>query len=85
MPNPARLRKPRLAALAAVCVAAAVLSADARAIDIGAPAPPFALPPGGARSDAARVLKEAADRLNEEQLLEARVRERAWKDKSRAK
>jgi len=45
----------------------------------------FALPPGGARSDAARVLKEAADRLNEEQLLEARVRERAWKDKSRAK
>ena len=45
----------------------------------------FALPPGGARSDAARMLKEVADRLNEEQLLEARVRERAWKDKSRAK
>jgi len=45
----------------------------------------FALPAGGARSDAARMLKEAADRLNEEQLLEARVRERDWKRKSSGK
>lgn len=45
----------------------------------------FALPPGGARSDAARVLKEAADRLNEEQLLEARVRMKAWKAKPERK
>ena len=44
MPNPARLRQRRLAALAAVCLAAAVLTTDAWAIDIGAPAPPFALP-----------------------------------------
>ena len=45
----------------------------------------FALPPGGARSDAARMLKEVADRLTEEQLLEARVREKAWKAKPEIK
>ena len=44
MPNPARHRQPRAAALAAVCLAALMLTADARAIDVGAPAPPFALP-----------------------------------------
>ena len=45
----------------------------------------FALPPGGARSDAARVLKDVADRLTEEQMLEARVREKAWKAKPEIK
>jgi uncharacterized protein len=45
----------------------------------------FALPPGGARSDAARMLKEAADKLTEEQLLEARVREKAFKPKPETK
>jgi uncharacterized protein len=39
----------------------------------------FALPPGGARSDAARTLKDVADKLTEEQLLEARVREKRFK------
>ncbi len=45
----------------------------------------LALPPGGARSDAARMLKEAADKLTEEQLLEARVRERAFRPKPEAR
>jgi TPR repeat protein len=45
----------------------------------------FALPPGGARSDAARMLKEVADKLTEEQLLEARIREKAWKAKPEIK
>lgn len=44
----------------------------------------FSLPPGGARSDAARILRETADKLNEEQLLEARVRQRAFKAKAEA-
>lgn len=44
----------------------------------------FKLPAGGARSDAARMLKETADKLNEEQLLEARVRQRAFKPKVEA-
>ena len=39
----------------------------------------FALPAGGARSDAARTLKDVADKLTEEQLLEARVRERRFR------
>lgn len=42
----------------------------------------FSLPPGGARSDAAKMLQEAADKLTEEQLLEARVRQRAFKPKA---
>lgn len=45
----------------------------------------FALPAGGARSDAARMLKDVADKLTEEQLLEARVREKAWKAKPELK
>jgi TPR repeat protein len=45
----------------------------------------FALPPSGARSDAARMLKEVADKLTEEQLLEARIREKAWKAKPEIK
>jgi TPR repeat protein len=45
----------------------------------------FALPAGGARSDAARVLKDAADKLTEEQLLEARIREKAFKAKPEGK
>ncbi len=45
----------------------------------------YALPPGGARSDAARMLKEAADKLTEEQLLEARVRVKAFKPKPETK
>jgi TPR repeat protein len=44
----------------------------------------YALPPGGARSDAARILKEAADRLNDDQLIEARSREKAFKPKREA-
>jgi TPR repeat protein len=45
----------------------------------------YGLPPGGARSDAARMLKEAADKLTEEQLLEARVRVKAFKPKPETK
>jgi len=45
----------------------------------------YALPAGGARSDAARMLKQVADRLTEEQLLEARVREKNWKAKPEGK
>ncbi len=41
----------------------------------------LALPPGGARSDAARALKDAADKLNDDQLIEARSREKAFKPK----
>jgi len=45
----------------------------------------FALPAGGARSDAARALKDVADKMTEEQILEARVRERTWKPKPEVK
>jgi uncharacterized protein len=45
----------------------------------------FALPAGGARSDAARVLKDVADKLSEDQLLEARIREKAFKAKPEGK
>jgi TPR repeat protein len=45
----------------------------------------FALPAGGARSDAARMLQQVADRLTDEQLIEARVRERDWKPKPETK
>jgi TPR repeat protein len=45
----------------------------------------FALPAGGARSDAARVLQQVADRLTDEQLIDARSRERDWKPKPEAK
>ncbi len=45
----------------------------------------FALPPGGARSDAATMLKQVADKLTEEQLLQARMREKAWKAKAEVK
>jgi len=44
----------------------------------------YALPPGGARSDAARILKDVADRLNDDQLIEARSREKAFKAKPEA-
>ncbi len=41
----------------------------------------YGLPAGGARSDAARVLKDAADKLNDDQLIEARTREKAFRPK----
>jgi TPR repeat protein len=41
----------------------------------------FALPPGGARSDAARALKDAADKLSDEDLLKARGMQREFKAK----
>ena len=39
----------------------------------------FALPPGGARSDAASALKGAADKLSDEDLLKARGMQRQFK------
>jgi TPR repeat protein len=39
----------------------------------------YSLPPGGARSDAARALKDVADKMTAEQILEAKGRARAWK------
>jgi TPR repeat protein len=39
----------------------------------------YSLPPGAARSDAARALKDVADKMNSEQILEAKGRARAWK------
>ena len=41
----------------------------------------YALPPGGARSDAAQILKDTADRLNDDQLIDARSREKAFRAK----
>jgi TPR repeat protein len=45
----------------------------------------FALPPGGARSDAASALKGAADKLNDEELLKARRLQREFKAKPETK
>jgi TPR repeat protein len=45
----------------------------------------FGLPAGGARSDAARALKDAADKLSEEELLKARGLEREFKAKPETK
>lgn len=45
----------------------------------------FGLPAGGARSDAAQSLKGVADKLNEEQLLQARTLERTFKPKPEVK
>jgi len=45
----------------------------------------FALPAGGARSDAARALKDTADKLTDEQLLKARVLQRDFKAKPETK
>ena len=45
----------------------------------------FALPAGGARSDAARALKDAADKLSDEDLLKARTLQRDFKAKPEAK
>ena len=44
MPNPLGHRQRRVATIVAVCLAAVVLAANARAIEIGTPAPAFALP-----------------------------------------
>jgi TPR repeat protein len=41
----------------------------------------FALPPGGARSDAAKSLKDVADKMTEEELLQARTRQRQFRPK----
>jgi TPR repeat protein len=41
----------------------------------------FALPPGGARSDAAKSLKDVADKLSEEELMQARTRQRQFRPK----
>jgi TPR repeat protein len=45
----------------------------------------FGLPAGGARSDAARALKDAADKLNDEELLKARGLQRDFKAKPETK
>src|SRR4051812_25295537 len=45
----------------------------------------LSLPPGGPRSDAARALKDVADKLTPEQLLEAKGRARTWKPGSEPK
>ena len=45
----------------------------------------FSLPPGGARSDAARALKDVADKMTAEQIMEAKGRARAWKARPETK
>jgi TPR repeat protein len=45
----------------------------------------YALPPGGARSDAARALGDIAAKMTPEQIQEARSRERAWKPQPETK
>lgn len=44
MQNPTPRRQARVAAVVAACLAAVMVAANARAIEVGAPAPPFALP-----------------------------------------
>jgi hypothetical protein len=39
----------------------------------------FSLPPGAARSDAARALKDVADKMTSEEIMEAKGRARSWK------
>lgn len=39
----------------------------------------YALPPGGPRSDAARALKDVADKMTAEQIMEAKGRARTWR------
>src|SRR5450631_132787 len=41
----------------------------------------IALPPGGARSDAARAMQDVADKMTPEQLQQARMRAKGWKAK----
>lgn len=45
----------------------------------------YALPAGGIRSDAAKTLTEIATRMNNDQIQEAKGRERGWKAKPEAK
>jgi len=45
----------------------------------------FALPPGGARSDAARAMQDVADKMTAEQLRQASVRAKSWKAKPEGK
>jgi TPR repeat protein len=45
----------------------------------------YALPPGGARSDAARALGDIVSKMTAEQIQEAKSRERAWKVQAEAK
>jgi hypothetical protein len=45
----------------------------------------LSLPPGGARSDAARALKDVADKLNAEQIMDAKGRARTWRPGSEPK
>ncbi len=45
----------------------------------------YALPPGAARSDAARALGDIVAKLTTEQIQEAKSRERAWKVKPEGK
>ena len=45
----------------------------------------LALPPGGARSDAARAMQDVADKMTAEQLRQARARARSWKVKPEGK
>jgi TPR repeat protein len=39
----------------------------------------YTLPPGAARSDAARALKDVADKMSAEEIMEAKGRARSWK------
>ena len=39
----------------------------------------YSLPPGGARSDAARALKDIADKMTADQIMEAKGRARTWR------
>ncbi len=45
----------------------------------------YALPPGGARSDAARALGDIATKMTAEQIQEAKGRERTWKAQPEAR
>jgi hypothetical protein len=45
----------------------------------------LALPPGGVRSDAARALKDIADKMTIEQVMEAKGRARTWRPEGEAK
>jgi sRNA-binding protein len=42
----------------------------------------FALPPGSARSDAARAMQDVADKMTAEELQQARMRAKGWKAKT---
>jgi len=45
----------------------------------------LALPPGGPRADAARALKDVADKMTADEILEAKGRSRTWRPKAETK